>query len=132
MVTRQFRIGGPLLLALRFSKPLVVLAASIAVFASVVHATAQVELKHHVGENGYLNVRALTCAQLANTYQEDADFLGAWYSGWYNGRLKSHYINPERTKQGIHEVIVYCKANPDKKVFAAVDAFVKKVRSNGQ
>ena len=74
----------------------------------------------------------LTCAQLANTYQEDANFLGAWYSGWWNGRLKKHSINVARAKQGLHEVIVYCKANPDKKVVDAVDAFVKEVQQGDQ
>ena len=37
------------------------------------------------GCEGFLDVQALTCAQLAGTYQEDADMLMAWYSGWYNG-----------------------------------------------
>ena len=80
-------------------------------------------------DKGYLNVRALTCAQLANTFQEDADFLGAWYSGWWNGHLKRHSVNVARAKQGIHEVIVYCKANPDDEVVDAVDAYVKKVQA---
>src|SRR5215472_9021489 len=88
---------------------------------------AQVELKTYADEKGYLNVRALTCAQLANTFQEDANFLGTWYSGWWNGHLKRHSININRAKEGIHEVIVYCKANPDAKVVDAVDAYVKKV-----
>ncbi len=103
-----------------------------AVVASASAARAQVELKTYMDEKGYLNVRALTCAQLANTYQEDADFLGAWYSGWWNGHLKRHSINVARTKQGIHEVIVYCKANPDAKVVDAVDAYVKMVQAGGQ
>ena len=76
-------------------------------------------------EKGYLNVRALTCAQLAGTYQEDANFLGAWYSGWWNGHLKRHSVNVARAKQGIHEVIVYCKANPDKKVIQAIAVVLK-------
>ena len=82
-------------------------------------------------DKGYLNVRALTCAQLANTFQEDADFLGAWYSGWWNGHMKRHSVNVARAKEGIHEVIVYCKANPDTKVVDAVDAYVKKVQAGG-
>ena len=100
--------------------------------ASVSTTQAQVELKTYADAKGYLNVRALTCAQLANTFQEDADFLGTWYSGWWNGHLKRHLINIERAKQGIHEVIVYCKANPDAKVVDAVDAYVKKVQAGGQ
>jgi hypothetical protein len=93
---------------------------------------AQVELKTYADAKGYINVRALTCAQLANTFQEDADFLGVWYSGWWNGHNKRHSINIKRTKEGIHEVIVYCKANPDAKVVDAVDAYVKKVQQGGQ
>ena len=100
--------------------------------ASVSATQAQVELKTYADAKGYLNVRALTCAQLANTFQEDADFLGTWYSGWWNGHLKRHSINIERAKQGIHEVIVYCKANPAAKVVDAVDAYVKKVQAGGQ
>ncbi len=106
--------------------------AGATLLASASASHAQVDLTTYTDAKGYLNVRALTCAQLANTYQEDADFLGAWYSGWWNGHLKLHSINPSRAKQGIHEVIVYCKANPDKKVVDAVDAFVKKVQQGGQ
>ena len=83
---------------------------------------AQVELKTYADAKGYVNVRTLTCGQLAGTFQEDADFLGVWYSGWYNGRNKKHMINVVRTKEGIHDVIVYCKANPGKKVTEAVDS----------
>jgi hypothetical protein len=106
--------------------------AGMALVASVSASQAQVELKTYMDEKGYLNVRALTCAQLANTFQEDANFLGAWYSGWWNGHMKRHSINIARAKQGIHEVIVYCKANPDAKVVDAVDAYVKKVQAGGQ
>ena len=91
----------------------VALIAAAGLIASVSASQAQVELKTYMDDKGYLNVRALTCAQLANTFQEDADFLGAWYSGWWNGHMKRHSINVARAKQGIHEVIVYCKANPD-------------------
>jgi hypothetical protein len=104
----------------------VALVAAATLVASASASQAQVELKTYTDAKGYLNVRALTCAQLANTFQEDADFLGAWY------HLKRHSINIERAKQGIHEVIVYCKANPDAKVVDAVDAYVKKVQQGGQ
>jgi len=110
----------------------VALIAAATLVASASASLAQVELKTYLDAKGYLNVRALTCAQLANTYQEDADFLGAWYSGWWNGHMKRHSINIERAKQGLHEVIVYCKANPDAKVVDAVDAYVRKVQQGGQ
>ena len=108
------------------------LVASAALLVSASAASAQVELKTFADPKGYINVKALTCAQLANTFQEDADFLGTWYSGWFNGHLKRHSINIKRTKEGIHEVIVYCKANPDKKVVEAVEAFVKKVQQGAK
>ncbi|MGY4425116.1 hypothetical protein ACVWY2_007565 [Bradyrhizobium sp. JR6.1] len=92
-------------------------------------AHAQVELKDYANANGYIDVQELTCAQLAGTYQEDADFLGVWYSGWYNGLAKKHAINVPRTKAGIHNVIVYCKANPGKKVIQAIDVMLKEEKN---
>jgi HdeA/HdeB family len=93
--------------------------------ASASSAHAQVELKNYANADGYIDVQKLTCAQLAGTFQEDADFLGIWYSGWYNGLAKKHAINVPRTKDGIHNVIVYCKENPNKRVIQAIDVFLK-------
>ena len=45
--------------------------------------------------------------------------------GWYNGLGKKHALNVKRTKEGIHNVIVYCKANPTKKVIQAIDVILK-------
>jgi hypothetical protein len=95
-------------------------------------AHAQVELKTYADPKGYINVRALTCGQLAGTFQEDADFMGTWYSGWWNGHMKRHSFNINRTREGIHEVIVYCKSHPDEKVVDAVDAYVKRVQQGAQ
>ena len=106
--------------------------AAAALAASASAALAQAQLNTYVDAKGYINVKALTCAQLANTFQEDAELLGVWYSGWLNGRAKSHFINVNRTKEGVHQVIVDCKANPDKKVVDVVAAFVKQVRAGGQ
>ena len=93
-------------------------------------AAAQTELSKYADAKGYIDVQKLTCAQLAGTFQEDADFLGIWYSGWYNGLAKKHAINVARTKEGIHNVIVYCKANPGKKVIQAIDAILKAEKNN--
>jgi hypothetical protein len=68
-------------------------------------AVAQVELETYADADGYLDVQKLTCAELANTFQEDADYLAAWYSGWY------------------------CKANPGKKVIEAIDVVFKDYRT---
>jgi hypothetical protein len=93
-------------------------------------AYSQVELKTYADRDGYLDVQKLTCAQLANTFQEDADYLAAWYSGWYNGLAKKHVMQVSRAKSLQHEVIVYCKANPDKKVIEAIDVVFKDYRTD--
>lgn len=100
-----------------------IVAVALAGFASAAHA--QVTLDTYADKDGYIDVQKLTCAQLAGTFQEDADFLGVWYSGWYNGLGKKHAINIKRTKAGIHNVIVYCKANPATTVIKAIDVNLK-------
>jgi hypothetical protein len=91
-------------------------------------AFAQVELKTYADKNGFIDVQALTCAQLAGTYQEDADLLTTWYSGWYNGLGKKHFINIDRSKEAEHEVIVYCKSNPNVKIIKAIGLVFDKMR----
>ncbi len=93
-------------------------------------ACAQVELKTYAGPDGYIDVQELTCAQLANTFQDDADYLAAWYSGWYNGRAKKHVMQVSRARSLQHEVIVYCKANPGKKIIQAIDVVFKDYRDD--
>ena len=97
--------------------------------AAVTPCQAQVELKTYADANGYIDVQALTCAQLANTYQEDADHLTAWYSGWYNGLAKKHMMKVDRAKDLEHEIIVYCQANKDKKVIQAIDVVFNEYRT---
>jgi hypothetical protein len=91
-------------------------------------AQAQVELKTYADANGYIDVQKLTCAQLAGTFQEDADLLMTWYSGWYNGLGKKHFINIGRAKEAEHEVIVYCKANPKVTVIKAIGLVFDQMR----
>lgn len=102
-------------------------AACLAVMASAVAtpARSQTELSAYTDANGFLDVQALTCGQLADTYQEDADMLAAWYSGWYNGLAKKHFAHLTRAKAGEHQLIVYCKANRDKKIIHALDVLLK-------
>lgn len=91
-------------------------------------ARAQVDLSAYADAEGFLDVQALTCAQLANTWQGDADRLTAWYSGWYNGLAKKHYMDILKGKEAEHEVIVYCKANPQIKIIQAIDIVFKSMR----
>jgi hypothetical protein len=88
-----------------------------------------VDLTVYADKDGYIDVQKLTCAQLANTFQEDADHLTTWYSGWYNGLGKKHMMKVDRAMALEHEIIVYCKANQDKKVIQAIDVIFKKYRA---
>lgn len=92
-------------------------------------AMAQVNLSTYADAEGYLDVQTLTCAQLAGTWQDQADLLTTWYSGWYNGLGKKHYLNIGRSKESEHEVIVYCKANPQVKIIEAIEVVFKKWRA---
>jgi hypothetical protein len=92
------------------SKIMVVAAAALASVSLDVQA--QTDLKTYADANGYLDVQKLTCAELAGTWQEDADKLMVWYSGWYNGLAKKHFFNISRGERLEHEVIVHCKAHP--------------------
>ena len=105
-----------------------VLAATVLTFASSA-AKAQTDLTAYANAEGVLDVQKLTCAQLANTWQQDADLLMAWYSGWYNGLAKKHYFHPERAKRLEHEVIVHCKANPGIRVIDAIAVVFKDERA---
>lgn len=88
-------------------------------------AQSQVPLSAYMDKNGFIDVQALTCSQLAGTFQEDADYLAAWYSGWYNGLAQKHFAHVTRAKSGEHQVIVYCKQHPEMKVIQAIDVLFK-------
>jgi hypothetical protein len=91
-------------------------------------AKAQVDLSAYADPEGFLDVQTLTCAQLAGTWQGQADLLTAWYSGWYNGLAKKHYMDIRKGREAEHEVIVYCKANPEIKIIQAIDIVFKSMR----
>jgi hypothetical protein len=99
-------------------------AATLAMVSSAI-AQEATPLSAYVDANGFLDVQALTCAQLAGTYQQDADMLMAWYSGWYNGLAKKHYMDVVKGKEVEHQVIVYCKEHHDKLVIDAIAVVLK-------
>jgi len=105
-----------------------IIAAIIGV-TSMQAARAQTDLNAYADADGYLDVQKLTCAQLAGTWQQDADMLTTWYSGWYNGLANKHLMNIKRAKEAEHEVIVYCKANPYKKIIEAMAIVFKDMRA---
>lgn len=85
----------------------------------------QVDLSKFADASGSIDVQKLTCGQLAYTYQEDADFLLTWYSGWSNGLAKMHAVDVAKVKAGIHDIIIYCKANKGKLIVQAIEAMPK-------
>src|SRR5450432_1469854 len=90
---------------------------------------AQVPLSAYADANGFIDVQTLMCSQLAGTFQEDADMLTTWYSGWYNGLAKKHFIHFARAKQDEHEVIMACKANPGIRIIDAIAGVLKDERA---
>src|SRR5258708_16705998 len=91
-------------------------------------AKAQVDMRPYHDAEGFLEIQALTCAQLAGTWQDQADLLSAWYSGWYNGLAKRHYMDIRKGREAEHELILYCKANPQLRIIQAIDVVFKRMR----
>jgi hypothetical protein len=106
---------------------LAVTSLTIAITSSA--ARAQTPLSAYVDANGFLDVQTLTCAQLAGTFQEDADALTTWYSGWYNGLAKKHFLDFKKGKETEHEVILYCKGNPGIRIIDAIAVVFKDERA---
>ena len=100
-----------------------------AVFAIGAAKADPVSLSTYVDANGFLDVQTLTCAQLANTYQEDADRLSAWYSGWYNGLAHKHFLDFKRGREAEHQLIEYCKEHQDEKIIHALGVVLKDMRA---
>ena len=105
--------------------------ATIVLAAASTGVQAQTDLTAYADPEGYIDVQALTCAALAGTWQEDADRLTTWYSGWYNGLGKKHFFNIARSKELEHEVILYCKANPQIRIIEAMEVMLKQERLMG-
>jgi HdeA/HdeB family len=90
-----------------------------------------VDLSTYADANGFIDVQKLTCGQLANTYQEDANALTSWYSGWYNGLAHKHYADFKKGRVVEHQVIEYCKAHQDEKIIHAIGLILKEDRAEG-
>src|SRR5436190_4065828 len=109
-------------------KTLISVAMAAATIMASSGARAQVDLSTYADAEGFLDIQALTCAQLAGTWQDQADLLSAWYSGWYNGLAKRHYMDIRKGKEAEHQLILYCKANPQLRIIQAIDVVFKGMR----
>jgi hypothetical protein len=107
-----------------------VLATALVCGLGAVAAKAQqpVPLTAYTDKNGFIKVQELTCAQLADTYQEDADNLMSWYAGWYAGLAKKSEMHYVRAKVLEHQVITYCKSNRNVKIIEAMAKIFKDER----
>ncbi len=110
---------------------LVFVAAVAAVIAAGAAKADPVDLSAYADANGFIDVQALTCGQLAHTYQEDANALATWYSGWYNGLAHKHYADFKKGRVVEHQVIEYCKAHHDEKIIHAIAVILKEDRAEG-
>ncbi len=110
-------------------KYMLLIATGLAIAITGSAASAQTPLSAYVDANGFLDVQTLTCAQLAGTFQEDADSLTTWYSGWYNGLAKRHFLDFKKAKEAEHEVIKYCEANPGLRIIDAIAIVFKDERA---
>ncbi len=90
-----------------------------------------VGLSAYVDANGFIDVTALTCADLANTYQGDANELMSWYSGWYNGLDHKHYMDYKKGRELEHLVIEYCKQHQNEKIIHAIAVNLHDMRVEG-
>ena len=90
-----------------------------------------VDLSAYADANGFIDVQKLTCGQLANTYQEDANALTTWYSGWYNGLAHKHYADFKKGRIVEHQVIEHCKAHPEQTIIHAIGLILKEDRAEG-
>src|ERR1700675_2245950 len=109
-------------------KFMITAALGLAIISPGSEARAQVDLSTYADAEGFLDIQALTCAQLAGTWQDQADLLSSWYSGWYNGLAKRHYMDIRKGREAEHELIVYCKANPQLRIIQAIDVVFKSMR----
>ncbi len=110
----------------------ILLLSSLAALATLGAAKADpVGLSAYADANGFIDVTALTCGQLANTYQEDANALSSWYSGWYNGLAHKHYMDYKKGREMEHLVIEYCKQHTNEKIIHAIAVNLKDMRAEG-
>jgi hypothetical protein len=92
---------------------------------------APVDLSAYADANGFIDVQKLTCGQLANTYQEDANALTSWYSGRYNGLAHKHFADLKKGREVEHQVIEHCKAHPEQTIIHAIGLILKEDRAEG-
>ncbi len=75
--------------------------------------------------NGTIDVTRLTCADLADTSDEEADLLLAWYGYSSSGSAKKRFFNMARLRSAMHGVVAYCKTHRDQNLVKVMDLMLK-------
>lgn len=99
-----------------------------AIQQSVRPQAPQRSLSGYGDANGSIDIGRLTCGQLDDTSNDEADVLLAWYSGWRSGlanKRPANTINIARLRYVMHNVVDYCRANRDKKLTQALELMLK-------
>lgn len=98
------------------------------VVARQVEEAKQVSVETYADKSGNIDMQTMTCAQLALTRPHDAEFLALWLSGWSNGAAKRQTVNVTKIKNGMGNLLAYCRANPDKRVVQANEDLMRAER----
>jgi hypothetical protein len=89
---------------------------------------AQTSLSRYGDANGSVDIGRLTCGQLDDTSNDEADVLLAWYSGWHSGlanKRAANTINIARLRYVMRNVVDYCQANRNKKLTQVLELMLK-------
>ena len=105
-----------------------ILAATALVIASS-NVQAQVPLSAYVDANGFINVQALMCAQLAGPIKKMPTCSAHGTAVGTTALQRSISSISTRAKQDEHEVIMTCKANPGIRIIDAIARVLKDERA---
>jgi hypothetical protein len=71
------------------------------------------------------DMSTLTCDEVTHAYLEDVVIVGAWLSGYYNGKRNNTIVDEHELAANTRKVLDFCQANPKTTVMNAVDELSK-------
>ena len=74
--------------------------------------------------NGVLDITGLSCGQVADAADWEADFLLAWYGGSL-APAKNRKFNMPRLRSAIQNVVAFCKVHRDSNLVKVMDSMLK-------
>jgi hypothetical protein len=84
-----------------------------------------VSLSNAADANGAIDVARLTCGHLADTSDEEAGLLLAWYGYAPSGPTNRRIFNMARLRSAIHTIVDYCKTHRDQNLVKAMERVLK-------